>query len=215
MPSFSPERWTKVVLQELATVGDVYPLPWRYSVVQYYPINVLGHNKHRIHSTLCRAHFRWTRRTGMLSFIWLAFQVWFVWTSPGFVHSDDSFQASRHLPFDTGTTRPVRLHSDAIAASRKFHGVANALAVCSNPECRAECGAQFCDILKTSAANSRAVHRLSASNREARSWTVVLRVGSSCTEVVLNGIPAFPECFNHRASVRYGNASSPHASRSP
>ena len=31
--SFSPERWTKVVLQERAVVCSVYSLPWRYSVV--------------------------------------------------------------------------------------------------------------------------------------------------------------------------------------
>ena len=37
---FSPEHWKKVVLQEPAVVGRVYCLPWRYSVVQYYPINV-------------------------------------------------------------------------------------------------------------------------------------------------------------------------------
>ena len=38
--SFSPERWTKVVLQERAEVCRLYRLPWRYSVMQYYPINV-------------------------------------------------------------------------------------------------------------------------------------------------------------------------------
>ena len=33
--SFSPERWTKVVVQERAVVVSVYHLPWRHSVVQY------------------------------------------------------------------------------------------------------------------------------------------------------------------------------------
>ena len=31
--SFSPEHWTKVVVQERAAVGIVYCLPWRYRVV--------------------------------------------------------------------------------------------------------------------------------------------------------------------------------------
>ena len=32
-------------------------------------------------------------------------------------------QEIRHLPFGTGPRRPVRLHSGAIVAPRKFHGV--------------------------------------------------------------------------------------------
>ena len=77
--SVSPEFWTKVVLQKLAVVGSIYYLPWRYSMVQYYPINVICPNEHHHHSTLCRVHFLWTRRTRMLPFIWLAFQLWFIW----------------------------------------------------------------------------------------------------------------------------------------
>ena len=46
------------------------------------------------------------------------------------------------------------------------------------------------------AANSHTVQWWTASNREARSWTIVLHVGSFCTEVVLNGVLAFPECFS-------------------
>ena len=34
--SFSPESWTKVVLQECAVEDSVYRLPYRYSAVQYY-----------------------------------------------------------------------------------------------------------------------------------------------------------------------------------
>ena len=69
--SFSPERWTKVVVQELAVVGSIYRLPWSYSVVRHYPIYVIRHNEHHLHSTLCRAHFLWTRRTGCFhSFDW-------------------------------------------------------------------------------------------------------------------------------------------------
>ena len=146
--SFCPERSTKVVLQERAVLDSVYRLPWRYGVVQNYPIIVIRHNEHHLHSTLCRTHFLWTKRTGMLPFIWLAFQGRFLWTCPSFVLSDNSVQESRLLPFGIGPTRPVRLHSDSIIAPRKFHGASNALQVDGNPECRAECGAQFYDILR-------------------------------------------------------------------
>ena len=47
------------------------------------------------------AHFLWTRRTGMLPLIWLAFQIWFVWASPGFVHSDDSSKKVVRFPLVT------------------------------------------------------------------------------------------------------------------
>ena len=67
--SFSPESWTKMVQQELAVVGSVYRLPWRYSVVQYYLINVIRNSEHHLRSIMRRAHFIWTRRTGMLLFI--------------------------------------------------------------------------------------------------------------------------------------------------
>ena len=55
-------------------------------------------------------------------------------------------QETRHLLFDTGPKRPVRLHSGAIVAPRKFHGLSNAQQIFSIPECRAEYVAQFCDI---------------------------------------------------------------------
>ena len=90
LSSFTTDRWTKVVLHERGIVCSVYRLPWRFSVVQYCPITVILHNEHHLHSTLCRANFLWTRRTGMLPFILFAFQLWFVSASPGFVHSDDS-----------------------------------------------------------------------------------------------------------------------------
>ena len=66
--SFSPECWTKMVLQDPAVVGSVYSLPCRYSVVQYYPTCVRRNNEHCHHSTLCRAHFLWMRTTGILPF---------------------------------------------------------------------------------------------------------------------------------------------------
>ena len=52
------------------------------------------------------------------------------------------------LPFGTGPTRPVRMHSGTIVAPQKFHGVSNTLQVCSNPKCCAESGAQFYEILR-------------------------------------------------------------------
>ena len=39
--SLSPDCWMKVVLQECAVVDSIYHLPWRYNMVQYYPINVI------------------------------------------------------------------------------------------------------------------------------------------------------------------------------
>ena len=68
---YVPSSWKNVVLHERAMGGSVYALSWGYSVVQYYPINAIRHNEHHHHSTLCRAHFLWTRKIGMLhSFDW-------------------------------------------------------------------------------------------------------------------------------------------------
>ena len=55
----------------------------------YHSINVICHNEHRLHITLCRAHFLWTTGARMLPFIWLSLQLWFLWASPSFVQSDD------------------------------------------------------------------------------------------------------------------------------
>ena len=75
--SFFPEGRTKEVLQERAVEGGVYCLPWRYNVVQYYPVNVI-HDNERHHRTFCRVHFPWTRRIGMFPFIRLEVHLWFV-----------------------------------------------------------------------------------------------------------------------------------------
>jgi hypothetical protein len=64
--SLFPECWTKMITQEIAVVGSVYSLLLRYSVVQYHSISVICHNEHRLHITLCRAHFLWMRRVRML-----------------------------------------------------------------------------------------------------------------------------------------------------
>ena len=194
--SFSPECWTKVVLQEHAVIGSVYHLSWRYSVVIHYPISVICPNEHQLHSTLCRTHFLWARKTGMLPFIWLTFQVWFVckWAQVSFILMICPRKSSPSLWYCS--TRPVQLYSDAIVAPRKFHGVSNALQVCSNPECRAECGVQFCDILQLPLLTHRHSSVISMQRGSKELNCVVLHLGSSCMEVVLNGIPAFPEHFN-------------------
>ena len=145
--SFSPERWTKVALQELALVGSVYRLLWRYNVVQYYPISVIRHNEHHLHSKLCRARFLWTRVTGMLPFIWLAFQVWCVWTSPGFAIATICPKMSSPS-FLYQSNKACRLHSGTIVALGNFMGYPKCWKRFRNPECRAECGAQFCDTLR-------------------------------------------------------------------
>ena len=50
-----------MITEEIAVVGSVYCLSLRDSVVQYHSINVICHNEHRLHITLCRAHCLWTR----------------------------------------------------------------------------------------------------------------------------------------------------------
>ena len=67
-----------------------------------------------------------------------------------------------------------------------------------------------------SAANSRGVHRLSASNREVRSWTVLFSTWGLPVQI-LSWKASLPSrnALTHRATVRYGNAASPHASSSP
>ena len=208
---FSPEHWTKVVLKEWAVVGNVYHLPWRYNAVQYYPINVICHNKHHFHSTLCRAHFLWMRRTGMFPFIWLAFQIWFIWVSPDFLHSNDSSKEVVTFPFGTSPTRPVRLHRGAIVTPRKFHGVSIALQVCGNPKC----GAQFCDILQLPILTH--AHSIMISiQREERSWTVLFSMwGRPVWRLYWKASLPSRNALTHCAIMRYGNAALPHALCSP
>ena len=86
-------------------------------------------------------HFLWTRRTGMLPFTWLAFQVWFVWANRNFVYSDDSSKEVIAFPLVA-----YRSNKDCIAVPLLHLWNFKALQVCGNPEYHAECGAQFCDI---------------------------------------------------------------------
>ena len=98
---------------------------------------------------------------------------------------------SQHLPFGASPTRPVLLQSGAIVAPRKFHSVSNTLQVCGKPEC----GAQFCDILKL----PLITHGQSIGDQQPTGSKELncfgFHVVSSCTEVVLNGIPAFPAAY--------------------
>ena len=69
---------------------------------------------------------------------------------------------------------------------------------------------------QSSAANSRAVHRRSASNREGRSWTVLFSTWGHPVHM-LSWTASLPSRndLTHRVIARRGNAASPHASRSP
>ena len=79
MSSFSPERWAKVVLQEGAVVGSIYRLPLRYSMVQYYSINVIhymnitftahcvGHTFYGCAEPGCFHSFHWGFKFGSMS----------------------------------------------------------------------------------------------------------------------------------------------------
>ena len=83
--------------------------------------------------------------------------------------------------------RPVRLHSGASVAPRKFHGVSNVLQVCGN----SECGAQYCDILRLlllTHAQSIGYHHPTGKQG----------VELCCFPhgVILYDISGFPKCFN-------------------
>ena len=91
----------------------------------------------------CVGRILWMR-TGKFAFIWLAFQVWFVWATPGFDQSDDSSKKVVTFPL-------VPLQQslcDFLAVPLLYLGVSNSLKVCGNLECRAEFEAQFCDIIR-------------------------------------------------------------------
>ena len=143
--SLSPECWTKMITEEIAVVGSVYCLSLMDSVVQYHSINVICHNEHRLHITLCRAHCLWTRGARMLPFISLSLQMWFVRASPSFVQSTilpRKSSPSLWYRFNKSCAIAYRCHcctSDSV-------GVPNVLQFCGSQECRAECGARFCGI---------------------------------------------------------------------
>ena len=97
--SFSPEHRTNVVLQERGIVGSVYSLPWRYSLVQYYLINVIRLNERYLHSTLCRENFFFRRG------------------EPGFFHSFD--WRFKFGPYERAQVSSIPLHYFALRVPRK------------------------------------------------------------------------------------------------
>ena len=104
-------------------------------------------------------------------------------------------QESHHLVFGTSPTRTMRLHNGAIVAPWIFHGLSNALQVCGNRECYAECGAQFCDILRL----PLLTHALPIGDQHPTGKEGVELYFSPHGVIhrgVMNGIPAFPERFN-------------------
>ena len=82
---FSPERWMKVVLQEHAVEGSLGGRAWCSIIpsMSYATMNITF-TAHCVGCTFLDEENR------MLPYIWLTFQVWFIWASPGFVHTDNS-----------------------------------------------------------------------------------------------------------------------------
>ena len=83
------------------------------------------------------------------------------------------------------SNKACRLHNGAIVAPRKFHGVSNALQVCGNPECRAEYGAQFCDILRL----PLLTHAQSIGNQHPEGKQGVELCCSPCGVILFGGCP--------------------------
>ena len=80
-------------------------------------------------------------------------------------------------------------------APRKFHGVSNWLQICGNLEYRASVKDSFVTYSDFCCELTRSTSVISIQQGSKEFNCVVLHLGSSCTEVVLNDIPAFPERF--------------------
>ena len=158
-------------------------------MVQYYryPISVICHIEHHLHSTLCRANKEnrdaYIHLIGILSLVHMS--------KPRFCPQWRFIQESSHLLFRNGPTRPVQLYSGAIVAPLKFHGVSNVLKVLCNPECRAECGAQFCDILRL----LLLIHAQSISDQYPTGKQGVELCCSPCGVVLYGGYPEQHPCL--------------------
>ena len=134
--------------------------------------------------------------SGCFLFIWLAFQVWFVWASSGFVHSDDSSKKVVNFPLvpvQQGLYDCIALpllHLGNVMEYPTSYKFAVTQNVVQNVEHSFVTYSDFhCYLTCRPSA-------ISIQQRSKESNCVVLQVESSCTEVVLNGIPAFPERFN-------------------
>ena len=160
---------------------------------------------------MCTTHFLCTRRSRMVPFIWLEFQIWFVWASPGFVHSDDSSKKVVTFPIapvQQGLCDCVAvslLHLGNFIGYPKLWKFAVTRNVVQNVEHSFVTYSYF-----------RAVHRRSASIREARSLTVFFSTwGRPVRRLSWTASLPSRNALIHRATVRYGNTAQPHASRSP
>ena len=149
----------------------------------------------------------------MLPFIWLAFHVWFVWMSPGFVHNDDSSKKVITFPLVPVLQGLCDCIVVPLLYPGNFMGVSNALQIYGNPECHAECGAQFCDILRL----LLLIHAQSIIDQHPTgNQGVELFPTWSRPVQRLSWMASVPsrKTLTQHATVRYGNAALPHASRS-
>ena len=119
------------------------------------------------------------------------------------IHLHGNPGSSHYLPFG------------AIVAPQKFHGNSTRCKSAVTQSVMQHVEHSFVTYL-TSAANSHAVHRQSAYNREARRWTVLFSTwGRPVRRLSWTAYLPSRDASTHIATVRYGNAASPHASRSP
>ena len=145
----------------------------------------------------------------------LSFQMWFVRTSTSFVHSDDPSKE-----FITFPLVPVQQVLCICIPLPLLHlgqcmgyPICYNFAVAKNVVQNVEHGLWH---TPASAANSRAVHRRSTSSKDTRSSIVCLSTWGR-PKRWLSWMVTLPsrKNFDHRATLRYGKAASPHASRSP
>ena len=196
-----------------------FSLPWKYSVVQYFPINIVCHNKHHLHCILCRARFLWTRRTRILPCVDWHLKFGSYDEPRFFPHSEDSSKkvVTFSLVLDQQSNGD-RLHFNnelwIINWNLKFdmYPTCFKFAVTQNVK-------HSFVTTPTSAANSHAVHLQSTSNRVARSWSVMFSTWGRWGRSVwrLSWVASLPSqnTLTHCATVQYGNAVSSHASCSP
>ena len=150
----------------------------------------------------------------MLPSIWLAFHVCFVWASPGFVHSDDSIKKVVTSPLAQVQQGLCDCRAVPLLQLGHFMGYSTHWKFTVTKISRR----MWSRVLwhsPTSAANSRAVHRLSEFNREASSWTVLFSPwGHPVRRSSWTASLPSRNALTYRATVRHGNTASPYASRS-
>ena len=117
--------------------GSVPPRVLFFWVLDVDGAAVLPHQCHTQQWTLPsqhigRAYFLSTRRTGMLPFIWLELQVWFVWASLGFVHGDNSSKEVVTFPLVPVQQGMCDCIAVALLHLRNFMGYPTRFAVTQN-----------------------------------------------------------------------------------